>query len=342
MLTTFALVSVLAQTAASPAPSPVPSVSPAPAVSISGALAAYAFGPRLDVSDALVSLTRSSGTFRYGVMAGAYAFPVIGQPLASTFATSANTSLFGFVPIAYAGYAPNDHVSILAGKLATSIGAENPFTFQNTDIERDLSWNMEPVVSRGARLVYTNGTVTANIEYNDGYYSGSHRAVEGAFIWAPTGATSMEVSAIIPGANTPGNATASVANRSEYSLVMTRTVGKFSVTPYVVLAQSPASQPVGYLRSEGAWGAGFFGAWSFNDTVSLGGRYGYLGNESAAGDASANADFVGYGAGSKATTLTLTPEYKKKQFFVRGEYGVVLVSGGQQFGRLGVETGIQF
>ena len=85
MLVTLGLLVTLAQTPASP--TPAPTASPVPAVSVSGAFAAYAFGPRLDASDALLSVTRSGGTFRYGVTAGAYAFPVVGQPLPSTFAT---------------------------------------------------------------------------------------------------------------------------------------------------------------------------------------------------------------------------------------------------------------
>jgi len=71
-------------------------------------------------------------------------------------------------------------------------------------------------------------------------------------------------------------------------------------------------------------------------------------------DTSANADFLGYGPGSRATSFTITPAYKVNLFFVRAEFSTVIVEGarlGLAFGPAGtgssqtrvlVETGVEF
>ena len=294
------------------------------------------------MSNALFNIARTAGSFRFGLTAGAYAFPVIGTPLASTFAAGANTSLYTVLPIAYAQYAPSDQFSISAGKLGTLLGQESIFTYQNINIQRGLGWNAEPVISRGVRLAYTPGKLTLDLELNDGYYSGSKRAFEWLAGWAFTPQTNLQLAAILPDANTPGNPTAAIANKSEYDLMITQTAGTVQFTPYVLWISSPASANAGFTNAESGYVAALLARYSPPGPLSLGMRYEHARNNSGALDTSPNADFFGYGAGSTADSLTLTPTYTYKQLSARAEYSLVTATGSFSQARLGAELLLQF
>ncbi|MBC5827523.1 MAG: outer membrane beta-barrel protein, partial [Candidatus Eremiobacteraeota bacterium] len=311
-------------------------------------------GSRPDFSNILASVTRNTGRFRFGATVGEYAFPVVGLSINPTFKTGANTDLFGFVPVAYVAYAPSEELTISVGKQATLLGQESNFTFQNVDIQRGLAFAVEPNFSRGLRAAYANGKLSGDLEVNDGYYSGSHRAVEGLAGFAPTGNTSVQFAFIVPGKDTPADPTTGIANKAEYDLMLTQQLGKLQLTPYLLFIDSPQSNAAGFVNGETAFAGAVLGSYAFSRTLSLGARYEDIGNHSAPHDPSLNADFVGYGAGSGASTLTLTPAYKRNQLLLRAEYSVVGVRNpapGAAFGatgtatsqtRLGIEIGAQF
>jgi len=358
---------------ADPLPPPTPSPSPSPAVTISGIASGFTFtadnpnatgaldtasggdrSSRTQLSNALITIAHSSGPLRFSLTAGAYNFPVVGVAINPTFQKFANTNLFGYLPNAYVQYVPNANWTISAGKLPTLQGQENAFTFQNINIERGLVWNMELVVSRGIRVSYSDASFSAALEYNDGFYSGSRRAIEGLIGWSPTPANSLQFIFIIPDANTPSNNTALIANKREYDLMYTQQIGKLQLLPYALWVRSPASTALGYVRSQSAFGAVLMASYAFNGAFSLGGRFETVGNSSSVHDSSFNSDLVGYGPGSRATTFTLTPAYKKPHLTVRGEWSHVSanhVSSSLGFGpgglrtnhtRLGLEIGAQF
>jgi len=358
---------------ADPAPPPTPSQAPPPQVTVSGIVSAFTFKPdnpnatgaldtasgadlssRTQLSNALITIAHSSGPLRFSLTAGAYNLPVVGAAINPTFQQLANTNLFGYLPNAYVQYVPNANWTISAGKLPTLLGQENTFTFQNINIERGLVWNMEPVVSNGIRVAYTNANFSAALEYNDGFYSGSRRAIEGSLGWNPTPANSLQFIFIVPDANTPSNNTALIANKREYDLMYTQQIGKLQLLPYALWVQSPASSALGYARTQSAFGAVLLANYAFNGTFSLGGRFETAGNSSSIRDFSSNSDLVGYGPGSSATTFTLTPAYKTPHLVVRGEWSHVVANNvfpGFGFGpgglrtnqtRLGLEVGAQF
>ncbi len=295
---------------------------------------------RSDLSNLLVSATRNTGTFRYSVTAGAYAFPDVGQPLVPTFQS---TGLYGVVPVAYVQYAPSATFTLSAGKLATLLGYESGFTFQNINVQRGLAWNAEPVISRGVRAAYTKANLTVELELNDGYYSGNRRAVEGLVGYAASPATGVQFAFIVPDANTPGNATSSVANKAEYNLMLTQSFGKLQLTPYLLFVSSPASTNAGFAAAESASAQVVIANYAFDPAFSLAARFEHMANNSGTGDTSANADLVGYGPGSSASTWTITPAYRYKQFTFRGEYSNVSagVAGFSQ-SRIGLEILGQF
>ncbi|MEO9169572.1 MAG: outer membrane beta-barrel protein [Candidatus Baltobacteraceae bacterium] len=373
MLLAFLLATVAAMSP-SPSPAPTPTPTPVPAYSVDGAFSLYyvhtnnvnATGAldtpsgvdlanRTDNSEALLTLSKNAGVLRFSLTGGAYAFPVVGQAINPTTQPSSNSCLYGFVPLAAVQYVPSTHLTVSVGKQSTLLGQESAFTAQNLNVQRGLGFALEPTISRGGRAIYTNGKFTGDLEYNDGYYSGNGgRAIEGLVGWAPSAATNVQFAFIAPGGNTPGNVTASVANKREYDLMLTQQVGKLLLLPYLLFANTPASPKLGYTRSENALVAVLLANYAFGNAYSIAGRYEAFTQSSAAGDSSLNADLLGFGAGSNATSWTITPAYKVNTFFARAEYSLVNVTGfkpGLAFGPLGtganqsrvvVELGVQF
>lgn len=358
-------VTVAASDSASPSPTPsaapTSSPTPTPEYSFDGTFSEYTvhtnnvnatgaldqssgadLADRTDLSNALLILAKNTGMFRFSVTGGAYAFPVVGQAINPTTQQSSNSWLYGFVPVAYAQYVPNAHLTISAGKQTALLGQESAFTFQNLDVQRGLGFAAEPLISRGIRATYLQGKFTGDLEYNDGYYSGnSGRAVEGLVGWAPSAATNLQFAFILPGVNTPGNVTSAIANKREYDFMLTQQFGKLQLLPYALLVDSPASENLGYTKSESALGLVLLANYAFNPMYSLAARYESYANHSGAGDTSLNADLLGYGPGSSATTWTITPAYRVNDLFARAEYSAVNVSGllpGLGFGPHGTTT----
>jgi len=95
------------------------------------------------------------------------------------------------------------------------------------------------------------------------------------------------------------------------------------------------------------WGAALLAKYNFTPTISVAGRVEYIGS-------SGGANLLGYGVGSNAWTISITPTYQKGIFFVRGELSYVSVGSGaagllfgpngtsSDQGRALVETGVIF
>jgi len=309
---------------------------------------------RTDLSNALFVFAKNTGFFRFGITAGEYAFPTVGEAINQTAQAGANAALFGYVPSVYVAIVPNEHLTLTAGQLPALLGEESDFTYQNVNVQRGLVWALEPVFSRGVRATYVQGKFTGDLEYDDGYYTATHRAFEGLAGWAPSATTSFQFAFIVPEAGTPGNATSSIANKSEYDFMFTQQAGKLALMPYVLLVDSPASSALGYAAAESATGAALLAQYAFDSHFSVAARGEWVANASAVSDASPNADFLGYGPGSSATSLTVTPAYRTGYLFARVEFSSVRLANaraGLGFGPAGTaatqtrfvaETGLQF
>lgn len=360
----FAALWLAATVAAPPSPFPTPTSTPVPAYSLDGAFSIYSSNTapvntsgaldtasgvdlptRTDVSNALLTLSKNTGRIRGSVTVGAYAFPVLGFALNPTTQPGSNSYLFGFVPQFDLQYVFDAHTSVSIGAMTSLLGQESAFTYQNLDIERGLLWDAENTLDRGIRVAYQNGPWSATIGYNDGFYSGSAgRALEGDIAWTPTANTTWQFAFLYPGANTPPNASAPVANKREADFELTQQFGKLQLLPYVLVVTSPASPAQGYLRNESALGAALLANYAFSSAYALAFRYETFSNASARGDVSPNADLVGLGAGSSAQTLTLTPSYASGLFFARADfskvYSTAMPSGAQS--RVVFEAGVKF
>ncbi|HEY3637897.1 MAG TPA: outer membrane beta-barrel protein, partial [Rhizomicrobium sp.] len=124
---------------------------------------------RADFDNGQIFVQKTDGWFQFYADAGAYSLPSLGTAFSSIGTTTSDT--FGALPQAFLKIAPTANFSIQAGKLAAIVGDENPFTFQNFNIERGLLWNQTPLFTRGVQANYTTGPLTLQLSWNDGYYS---------------------------------------------------------------------------------------------------------------------------------------------------------------------------
>ena len=309
---------------------------------------------RSNVSNLSVLVSKPNGDFRFGVMAGLYSIPVVGFAGNKTADPNANTGLYGPVPLAYVEYAPSGAFNLTVGKLATLIGNESTYTYQNTNIQRGIVWNMETAVSRGVRFTTAQGPLTVNLGVNDGFYSGHYLGFEGSLGVAPAPSFGYAFNFEIPNASAPPNPTASVANRRLYNPSVTLTSGKWQFQPNVLFVDSPVSSALGYTRDERAFGAVAPASVALSSVWSAGFRVEYGKNGSNPSDLSPNANLLGYGPGSSAWTYTLTPAYKNKSILARAEFSQVSVTNftpGLAFGtagtrsnqsRIAIEAGYQY
>lgn len=281
---------------------------------------------RANVSNAFVLLSKPQGTFQFALQGGAYSIPVVGVGGNKTIQTGANTDLFGPLPLAYVEYVPSGNFNVSAGVLASLTGAESTYTYLNWNIQRGAVWNVENAVSRGFRASFTTGKLTATLGANDGFYSGRFGAAEGSLTFAPDAGDSLLFVAVIPNSRTPGNPTASVANKELLNVVFTRSSGKLQIAPYILYARSPAALSLGYAGPESAFGGALLAKWTVNSHFGTAFRYETLHNSSTVGDPSANADLVGYGAGSGINTYTITPSWTNGQTFARVDFSTVRVT----------------
>jgi hypothetical protein len=374
---TFVAGSAFAQTAApAPAPAAAPAAAPAPPapptlatamsaslsangspmsydmgilgskVYVTGALTGLAltedhpvpgdFSSQADISNAQIMINKVDGVVQYFLQVGDYSFPSLGYPyVKSGPATNAN---FGVVPEAYIKIAPNSSFSIEGGKLPTLIGDEYNFTYQNLNIERGLLWSQEPAVSRGVQVNYTQGPVAASVSWNDGLYSNQYNTVSGLVTWTVTPADTL---AVAGSGSTKKTTFSALNNQSIYNVIYTHTMGPWTISPYFQYEDIPAYKPVGQLKDQQITSGALLVNYAFDSKsmfsgVSLPLRVEYL---SSTGFSSFN-----------AYSVTFTPTFQYKIYFVRAEVGYV----GTNFGAFGpkgtdkeqtrglIETGVLF
>jgi len=311
-----------------------------------------------DISNGLLMISKTDGMLQFAVQAGAYNVITLGAPFASTGTFTQNT--FGALPTAYVEFAPSSHFNIQVGKLFTLIGAEYTFSYQNWNINRGLLWGQENAVNKGVQVNYSEGPVTAALSWNDGFYSNRFNWMSGMLTLALDSKNSVFVQA---GGNlghtdyvNKSLATAPLQNNETIAVLGYSYLGdKLAVTPYVQYTTVPASaiQALGAgSKRTSTIGAAVLADYSFTDAVSVAGRVEYISNSGNNSDGSAN--LTGFGPGSHAWSLTVTPTYQKGGFFARGELAYVTASmaaGTGIFGQSGLnqsqvrgmlETGFMF
>jgi hypothetical protein len=302
---------------------------------------------RLDLSNAQLELQKTDGVFQFYVQGGVYSTPSLGTPYFKS--TDLPGLSYKAIPVAYVKLQPNANFSVLAGKLPTLIGAEYTFTFQNMNIARGLLWNQEPAISRGVQANITNGPVTASFALTDGYYS--NRFTTGsaliAYTVSKTDTLALAAATQFKKTSKSGFATPVPQNNGDMiNLIWTHSEGDLMIVPYLQYGHTPKSTKVGLPASGSTFGAAVLGKYNFTPMFSLAGRAEYT---SSSGDQS-----LLYGPKSKAMSLTVTPTWQFKTFFIRGELNYTKLdkaAPGAAFGTAGdkdtqtramVETGFLF
>jgi Putative beta-barrel porin-2, OmpL-like. bbp2 len=306
---------------------------------------------RLDLTNGHLIAQTTEGLVQFYAQGGAYSFPTVGAPYITAGRTTGD--FFGAFPVGYIKLAPTDEFSVIAGKLPTLIGAEYAFTFQNMNIERGLLWFQEPIISRGIQANYTMGPVALSVSLNDGLYSDRYNWISGLATWTIDKQNTLAVAA---GGNASTTTVATLAtptaqnNSRIVNLIYTYNSAPWVITPYFQYTDVPANSTLGFTSGASTYGAALLASYAFTDNVSLAGRAEIIGSSGGAGAA----NLLGYGPGSAAWSLTLTPTYQQGIFFARAEgsvVGISSVAAGSGFGRSGtsktqgrfmVETGILF
>ncbi len=285
------------------------------------------------LTNAQVIINGGVGPVSFYIQAGAYNFPSLGTPYYKTDQITNNT--FGYVPQGFLKLAINSDWSIEGGALPTLIGDEYTYTFQNMNIERGLLWNQEPAVSKGVQVNYSHGPIAISAAVTDGYYSDTYTSISGliTYTFKNSDALAFAAEGNAGVARVGSFATPTQQNNGEiYNLIFTHNMGPLTISPYLQYNTSPNIPGVSLPGD--AFGAAVLAKYQFNPEWSLAGRFEYI-------TSSGPANLLGYGQGSDAWSITVTPTWQKGILFVRGELSYVGVGGGApglMFGVAGVAS----
>jgi Putative beta-barrel porin-2, OmpL-like. bbp2 len=299
-----------------------------------------------DLTNGMAEIQKIDGFFQYFIQAGAYSFPVIGQ--AYTDAAHTTTNNFGPLPQAYVKLAPTDSFSIQAGKLATLIGQELPFTYENLNIQRGLLWNQENLFNRGVQANYAVGPLSFSVSWNDGFYTNRYSYLTGLASWAVTDADTLTLAG---GGNvkTINTSAGALGNEQQVDLSYTHNGGAWMVNPYIQYTHVPACPVCSTPNTTdgSTFGVALLVNYSFDDSTMVGGmslggfslpaRFEYI---TTSGSATTGPNLL-YGQGSNAWELTFTPTYQYKIFFARTELSYISAGGSNTAGNVFGNTGNQ-
>jgi len=274
---------------------------------------------RFDMTNAMVNVQKTDGWLQFFVSGGLYSFPTVGYPYFT--ATSTTSGSFGYAPVAYLKLVPNSNWSVEAGKLPTLIGDEYGFTYQNMNIERGLLWNNEPIVSRGVQVNYTNGPLTVSLSWNDGTYSNVLNVLSGLASYGFNGGA--DTLAFAAAGNLGGGNFSFLNSGSVYNLIYTHTSGPWTISPYF---QYNATPSVFGRKGTDVWAGAVLVNYAVDDNWKIAGRAEYESESGTPGSFATYADILGYGPGTSAWSITLTPTYQYKVFFARVDASYVGLS----------------
>jgi hypothetical protein len=303
---------------------------------------------KAEVANAQIEIQKTDGLVQFYVQAGYYNFPSLGAPIVSTQRLTDST--FKIVPVAYLKLQPTAEWSIEVGKLPTLIGAEYTFTFQNLNIERGLLWNQEPAISTGVQVNYAKGPLTVSLSLNDGYYSSHWSTISGlvSYVISPKDTIAFAGSGNTAQVNVSRFVTPIAQNNGTiWNILWTHTDGNWVINPYLQYSTTPKIDKFGLPSSASTFGGAVLAKYSFTPSLNVAGRAEYI--SSSGSDVA-----LLYGVKSDAWSLTLTPTWQIKTFFLRGELSYTKIESGTpgaMFGKNGdkdsqtrgmIEAGVLF
>lgn len=190
---------------------------------------------------------------------------------------------------------------------------------------------------------------------NDGFYSDSYNWLVGSAAWTLDKANTLT---LVTGGNF-GHTDKNIYMKTPFfqnngvvfNLIYSYTAAPWTVTQYFQYTSASGNPVLRAPQGAETYGGAVLASFAFSDSFSLAGRVELIGATGSLSGGSAN--LLGYGPGSSAWSLTLTPTYQAGIFFVRGEGSVVQASniasglafgGGNERtqGRFLVEAGLIF
>ena len=283
-----------------------------------------------DLSNAMVTIQKIDGPLQFVIQAGAYSFPTLGTPY---IRPSKNIDAFyGAVPVAYGKVVLSPNLSIQAGSMPTLIGSEYAFTYQNTNIERGLLWNQEPVISKGIQVNYANGPLSVSASINDGFDSDHYNWFSGLAAYVIDEHNTIAVNGGFNFSHTLTNkfrAPNTQNNSGILDIAYTYTNGPLVISPYFQYTTVYGDARTGVQRGAQTYSGAVLAKYSFTPEISLGGRYEYISTSSDAcrpidGPFCAPTSLL-YGPDSDAWTVTVTPTWQKGVVFARAEFSYVRI-----------------
>lgn len=247
--------------------------------------------------------------FGFGLSFGQAWFPVVGlepfpKPDDANGAFSDSSNNFGLFEAYVEG--KFSFVKVTAGRFATNIGGELPFTWQNVNIQRGLVWAGEPVWYDGVRVSADIGQFSVYAGVNDRDSSDGKMAFEGGVSVELPYSTSVSFNVLIPDKSDQWN------TRTYNLTVNFNYIKQLPLTLYVDYLNTP--QPGDDADSIGV---ALLGEYKFNDKISVGGRVEYVDNDK-------DGDNYGIGADNSAWTFTITPKYQVNKYLsIRAEASYV-------------------
>jgi len=279
---------------------------------------------RLDLSNGQIFVQTTDGPVQFFIQTGLYSMPSLGT--AYVKAGDITKETFGYVPQAFVRVVPSKKFNIMVGKLPTLAGAEYTFTFENMNVNRGLLWNQENAVNHGVQANYSNGPLSVSLSLNDGFYSKKYNWLSGLVSYA---ASPKDTVSVVAMGNVGHTRKASFAtplaqnNGQIYNLIWTHNAGSWTITPYVQYTHVPRDRSLGIANSASTYGAALLAKYAVAPGFNVAGRAEFI---KSTGDDPQDINLL-YGPGSNAWSLTFTPTYQRKIFFVRGEAAFVRARG---------------
>ena len=194
------------------------------------------------------------------------------------------------------------------------------------NIERGLLWSQENTINRGVQANYTLGPISASLVWGNGFYSDSYTWVDGSLTWAINSTNTFEfVGGGQVGFSKFSNfATPVLLNNTQiYDIEYSYSSAPWIFTPYFQFTILPHHPDLGVFKTTSTSGAGLLLSYALTDNFFLAGRIEGITSSGNSTDGSANLLF---GPGSNVWSITLTPTYQYKNFFVTWR-GVVCAGG---------------
>jgi hypothetical protein len=313
-----------------------------------------------DLGSGLVELQKSDGLVQFTIEVGSNG----GTTTLGTGAfgqTSINTFVTG--PL-YAGYVtiapPNSPVTFSAGQIGSLEGYESGIDWNNAVQLTTAIFYVQNSQSRGVEAAYTQGPISATVEYGDGEDSGAWNTVQAlvGYTINPTNSVDVYATANIgrtgPYAYAYGQGMVGTSNIYDNSDMIgayySFTQGNLTLVPEVQFQYAKKDAIAGLPEGDSDFGAALFGNYAFGTSpYSIGAWAEYFTSHTPDG-----AVFIG--PDSEAIGAAVAPTWQYKDLFARANAGYLYLlhntgdgvtygtSGGSSRGQfLGtVEAGLLF